>query len=261
MRHYFFVASLLPPLSSEIPIDFSFADLIFACQVNLSKNDLQKVETLRFYFDLQNLYLLIKNEQSAPFQEVANFSKAELEDAVMRRDGLPEYVCRFLERYETQEERLGHFSSLFCEYFNFHTATSSGFLQNYLIFERDLRLVLTAFRAKKMGRDLSFELRYQDPKEELVTQMMAQKDAQLFEPPKRFEELKELFTKADQPLALYQALYEYRYKKVEEMLGTDLFSIDRILGYIAQFIALLNWSKLDKNKGLHLVDQVVKGTE
>ncbi|MDP1836617.1 MAG: DUF2764 family protein [Chlamydiales bacterium] len=265
MRKYYFVASLLPPLRIGNPSDISFSEFMFACEVNLHKDDLRKVQVLRRYYDLQNLRLLIAKPQVDEELEKeldyrGNMDENTLEEALVAEAGFPQYVYDFLDKYEDQKDRLAHFPALISEYFSREAADAGGgFLQRYLTFEREWRLVLAGFRAKKMGRDISAELQFENPDDDLIRQMLAQRDAETFEPPDRFRDLKEIFVEfGDDPLALHQALCEYRFAKIEEMLGTDMFSIDRILGYMAQLITVLKWLELDKKKGLQIVKAAVK---
>ena len=131
---------------------------------------------------------------------------------------------------------------------------------SYLNFERELRLVMAAFRAKKLRYDLSVELQYEDPEEELIAQLLAQRDAKTFEPPEKYQEIKTIFEKeGDHPLALQKAIDQYRFEKIENLIDmADIFSIERILAYLLQFIIIEKWFELDKDKGIDIVDTILK---
>ena len=90
--------------------------------------------------------------------------------------------------------------------------------------------------------------------------MLAQKDAKTFEPPEKYEALKLIFDRySDEPLELERALDEYRFNYIESLVEfTDPFSMDRILAYMSQLIILQKWNALDKEKGLKIVDIIVK---
>lgn len=264
MGNYYYLASSLPSLQIGSPSDLSFRDFIFACRINLGKKDWEKTQVIRRYYDLENLRILLSKEQMSDVKEEefdhhGNFDAKSLEDAVITRSGLPQYVYDFLDRYDQRGEQLRYFSSLFAAYFKEEIGANEGFLRRYLSFEREWRIVLAGFRAKVLGRDVSSELQFEDPYDDLVRQLLSQRDAETFEPPEQYRELKELFNEhAQEPLALHQALCEYRFYKIEELLGTDLFSIDRILGYMAQLITVEKWIELDKKKGLQIVEAIVK---
>ena len=53
-------------------------------------------------------------------------------------------------------------------------------------------------------------------------------------------------------------MIEYRFKKIQDLLGTELFTIDRILGYMIQLIMIEKWNQLDKQKGKAIIDTMLK---
>lgn len=132
-------------------------------------------------------------------------------------------------------------------------------MKSFLEFERQFRLVQTAFRAKRMGKDIFTELQFEDPTDDFVAQLLAQKDSKTFEPPESFEDLKPIFEEYyDKPLDLHKALVEYQFEKIGNMLEGQPFSIDRIIGYMAQLILAEKWIELDREKGISIVDKYVK---
>jgi hypothetical protein len=168
-------------------------------------------------------------------------------------------VNTYLELYEKLEDRLYHFPKLVAAYFYNESINADGFLKQYLEFERELRLVLVGFRAKKLGRNVMKELQFENPEDPIVHQILAQKDEPLYEPPEKYTELKSVFDQyQDEPLALYLAVLKYRVEAIDQMLGFDEFSINRILGYFVQMIFIELWQKLDKQKGKQILDTIVK---
>ena len=62
----------------------------------------------------------------------------------------------------------------------------------------------------------------------------------------------------DSPLELDKALSDYRFAKIDEMLGVDTCSFNRVFGYFAQILIVENWLKLNKKQGLEIVENIVK---
>ncbi|MCE5318293.1 MAG: DUF2764 domain-containing protein, partial [Parachlamydia sp.] len=90
---------------------------------------------------------------------------------------------------------------------------------------------------------------------------LAQKDAKNFEPPVEFEDLKPILDKYyNSPLDLQKALAEYRFNKIEERLTYDPFSIDRVLGYIVQYMLVDKWLHYDQQKGMEIIKQIEQET-
>ena len=257
MTKYYFLGTILPPLSFDAPPEISFNRLDVLMRDNLTPNDYKKLLFIRHFYDLLNLRSLWLEEEIDPRGELSRFA---LQEALVDREGLPEYVYDYLDRYQNKEDRIHHFPFLLANFFQQAESLKDPFLRHYLNFERELRLVLTAFRAKKMGRDLSVELQYEDPEEDLIAQMLAQQDAESYEPPEKFKDLKALFEKyGDNPLALQRALDEYRFEKIENLVDmADVFSIDRLLAYVIQFVLIENKFAVDKEKGIQIIEAIAK---
>lgn len=256
MSHYYFLATLLPELKIGTPPEIGFDEFMTLLKENLTKSDMKQVITLRRVFDIMSVREYWKGDPVDPY---GNYNENDLEEAFITRHGLPWYVYEFTDRYESKEDRLSHFPDLMITFFREEIKKSSGFLKKNLILERDIRLVLAAFRAKKLGRDIYTELQYENPEDPLVAQILAQKDAPAYEPPEKYEDLKTIFELyGDEPLALHKALLEYRFKKIEEMFGSNIFSLDRILGYMIELILAERWESMDKKKGLQIVDSILK---
>lgn len=254
--NYYYLAAALPEIRIGSPLDISFEDLEILMRENLNSRDWEKVRTARRFYDIENIRALWRHE---PFNKYGNDYSVPLEEQLITLIGLPEYIIDFVSRYDNVESRLRHFLELIANYFRAEIEKAESFLRQYLIFEREWRLVFAAFRAKKLGRDITSELQFESPYDDLVMQIIAQKDSKTYTPPYSHSELKPIFDSyQDQPLELHKALCEYRFAKVEELLGVDLFSIDRVLGYMVQLIIAEQWQELDKEKGIEVVDTIIK---
>ncbi|MFA6914957.1 MAG: DUF2764 family protein [Parachlamydiales bacterium] len=256
MNRYYFPASALPSLELNAPPEISFEELMILFEENLSAEDLHKVKVLRRYYDVENVRNMLLHE---PFSPYGNLNKMQMEEALNGFNGLPPYFFDYLEKYQTAEDRLKNFSSLLANYYIYEIDHSEGFLRKYLQFDREWRLIFTAMRAKKMGRDLLKELQFEDPSDTIIAELLVQKDSSSIVPPDNYSELKNIYDEyADSPLELMQAMLEWRFIKINDFLGVDLFSIERLLGYFMQLIALERWFELDNTKGLKFVDSFIK---
>ncbi|CRX38019.1 DUF2764 family protein [Estrella lausannensis] len=256
IREYYYVGSLLPDLQIGMPPELTFKDLMQILSINLQASDLKKVEVIRRLFDIYHLKALAKG---TPFSERGNFDENDLEEALVTKSGLPEYFQDYLERHQSKEERLQDFTALLSLYFNREMEGSSGFIKELMRMERDSRLVMLALRAKKFSRDVTKELQYEDPDDDLVASILAQKDAVSFDPPDEYQDLKSLYEEnAEEPLKLQQAVAEWKFEKIAQMEGVDPFSIDKILGYTARLVLAEKWLELDEQKGKEIVDNILK---
>jgi len=257
MSNYYFVGSILPTLSFETESEINFLELDQLLKDNLTQKDYQKTKIIRRFFDILNLRSLWVNESIDPRGEMSVY---EIEEALITNVGLPDYIFDFLARYQTLEDRLENFPFLLANFFKDAQQEPDPFLKAYFTFERELRLVMTGFRAKKLGRDLGLELRYENLEEEIINEIISQKDAKVFEPPEKYETLKFYFDKfGEEPLVLQKALDEYRFNFIDQLVDmSDAFSIERILSYMIQLIIVEKWFELDKAKGMQIVDIIVK---
>lgn len=256
MSRYYFFGSLLPPLELGKKPDLPFHEFLSIAKDELSKEDLDQLAVVRRFMDIQNLRAFWQEK----FLDVhGNFNALGLEEALLVEEGLPYYVFEFLRDYPSLEQRLEHFPELVSKFFIEEIEEATGYLKHYLIFERELRLVLVGFRAKLSNRDVAFELRYEDPSDVLVAQIIAQKDSEQYEPPAGYEALKEVFqTFAEDPLALYEAVSRFRMEKLNSLMDYDVFAIDHILCYMAQLIVVENWLKLNAQGGQEILDAIIR---
>lgn len=256
MTNYYYPNIVLPELHIGERPDINLREFDQLMRDNLIAQDYAKINMLRNFYDIPNLRSYWKEE---PLDYLGSLDFSDLEEALATRTMLPDYIFAFLDKYETKEERLEHYPELLATFFHVEIKRASGALKADLILERDLRLILVAFRAKQLGRDLLKELQYEDPEDEIVAQILAQKDAPQYEPPEKYADVKNLLIQyGDDPIALHRALYEYRFNKIEEILELNFFSIDRLLGYMIQLILVERWLHLDKQKGLEIVDSMLE---
>lgn len=259
MSHqYFFVGTTLPPLKIGEEPEITWLNLQRLLKDNLTNSDYAKTQVLRRYFDILNMRAFLKKESLDPY---GNLDQNDIEEALLGESGFfPDYVMKYIDRYESNEDKVFHFPELIAAFFKEEVDDNQGFLKRYLLFERNLRLVLTAYRAKQLGRDMAKELQFENPEEGIIVQLLSQKDSKTFEPPEEFEDLKPILDENyNSPLALHKALNEYRFKKMDEMAGLDVFSFERILSYLASFFIVEKWMALDKEQGLQIVDNIIKG--
>jgi uncharacterized protein YlaN (UPF0358 family) len=261
MTEYYFLSSLLPPLEIGHVPSLGFRELKTLLDANLSRGDRKKVRKFLSLIDLENLRAFWAKE---PFDPRGNVTEEQMGQALLDQswpsgDPFALYLSDYLEKYHSDEERLQNFSQLMSEFFTAEIAQETGFVKDFFTFQRDIRFVKLGFRAKKLGRDVMAELQYEDPKDPLVAQILAQKDAKSYEPPFEYKELKPIFEEfSDSPLELYKAIFEYQFNHIIELWGGELFGLDRILNYMARLILVERWLALDVQKGIKVVDTIEK---
>lgn len=259
MQGYVFAGTIIPDLHPDREPEISFGEFIRLLQDNLSPADLKQANALRLWVDIENLRLFWQEKALDPRGALDN---TEMDEAILARGRFPAWVDDYLDEYQTTEERLKHFPKLWTLYFRHTIPESKGFLHDYLTFERGLNLTLAAFRAKKRGRDIAKELQYEDPQDTLVQQILAQKEAKNYVPPVQYEELAPLFQEyGDDPKALHRALTHYRFNKIEELIGLEVFTLDRLLAYMAELFLVDNKVDLEGQSGEEIINKIVNGKD
>ena len=254
MAQYYFLICALPKLNLGTRPEVTFEDFRVLLEMNLNSFDKKQVEDFLTYFNLKNIRAHWMKE---PLDSRGTLSDQDLEEALAIGEGLPDYIYEFLERHESTEDRLAHFSFVFTQFFKESISLHRGFFSEYFQWERDLRWVLTALRAKKYKKDLDREIQFEDPTDPLIAYILAQKDAEKYEPPKEFEEVRELFDQfADDPKDLEFALLQYRFAKILDMEQQYSFSIGQVLGYLARLMLVEYWDELDDEKGKEVMENL-----
>lgn len=259
MNNYYFVAPSLPPLVlGEIP-EISFKYLMRRLQLNLSEKDLAKVRVLQRAIDLENIRALYAGR---PLDPRGSLNEKELDEALLVEADLPEYVFDFLRQFDESKEKVRNFHGLLSRYYLEEIAEQKGFLKQLLILQREVRLVLTALRAKAAKRDIVAELQFEDFTDPIVAQILAQKDVEDYEPPIEYSELKQALNACgDDTLEQYKTVVGYFFDRIDEMSGYPLFSLDWILGYVARILLVEKWNELDPDKGEDLLRKIKTGTD
>lgn len=256
MSNYYFLATSLPELKLGNPPEISFDELLFLYRQNLSSENFESVQSVRLIFDIENIRAFWLKE---PLDPRGRFDENELEEALLTGIGFPGYINDFLAKHDELSDRLRNFSSLIAQYYRNEIGRSDGFLKQYLIFERGLRLVLVAFRAKKLGRDILVELQHENSDDPLIAQILSQKDMKSYDPPTQYEQIKPIFEEySEDPSALNKALYEYRFQKINELIGLQVFTIDALLAYFIKFIMVEKWQEQDRDKGIQLIKKIIQ---
>ncbi|HSX14136.1 MAG TPA: DUF2764 family protein [Chlamydiales bacterium] len=231
MTKYYFVVSALPPIQLGMPPELSFKELRELVAQNLTARDFRQFNLLLEQVDIYNVKALWLG---LPLDERGTILGKELEEALLVSGKLPTYVNDFVERYETIDDRLRYFSSL---YVSMYQQKREGFLATYYAFEREVALVLTALRAKKTGRNIVRELQFEDPYDPLIADILSQKDAPDYIPPMEYEDLKAIFVEnSSDSRKLYENILKYRFKKIGEWSENEHFTLGRILAYAARLL-------------------------
>ncbi|NGX35924.1 MAG: hypothetical protein K1000chlam1_00760 [Candidatus Anoxychlamydiales bacterium] len=254
MQKYYYLATALPTISLKAKPDITFEELKFMFKLNLSDTDLKKAILFKRFIDITNLRLLWLNKEIDPR---GNLNAAELEDVILIKDVFADFVFDFLDRYEKKEDRLKNFSFLVATFFREVMGSSTGFLQFYFKLEREMRLVLTALRAKKMRIDLLKELQFEDLTDDFVQYILAQKDSDDFDAPAEYSKVKKIYkNNINDPADMHKKLLEFKFNQIETFSEKKPFTIDQILSYATCLMIIEDFNKLNVDVGLEKLEKL-----
>jgi hypothetical protein len=253
----FYIYGALPPLDFGAMPEISSRALNELFELNLSKLDLKKVEVLKLWIDIMNIYGLFRN---LSFDSRGNYSKSTIKALIANEEDLPPYVLEFFQTYENEEDRRKYFPKIIALYFSEEKKNSSGFLHKFLAFEQDMRILLAGYRAKKLGIDLAKELQFADLDDPIVNIVLMQKDQSgQFQFPIEYSDLEDAIRQAgDDPSLQYDAVARYRFNYYIKNFTESIFSLEGILAYMQALWILEDYFALKKEEGEKFLSKIVE---
>lgn len=247
----FFFCGSLPPLFPGVRPELSTYQFLEMAEENLLEYELETINEVREFIDILNIKKLIKKQQ---IDSRGTKTEKELDDAIMSLEGLPDVVINFLSEYESKEERIEKFPLLLSEYFKFKITHSRGYLQSY--FERQylLQLSFTALRTSNGAGDIAYELRYENPKDPFIAQLLAQKESGTFVFPYELEHLNDPLSSAKEPIEYYRVLLEDTYSFAMEYCEKHVFTLGYAVAYFTALLAIEEYDALDEQQGNTIIE-------
>lgn len=253
----FFVMGSLPILDFGSKPDISvsaFSDLLKA---NLTGGDEADFIEFERWIDLNNMNRLIWGKK---FNPNGMLSEETMQDFITEGAGFPQYVYEFLSLFTSDAARKENFPWLIARYFQEASKVVSAKLRPFLQFEHELRVLLTAYRAKRMGRDIGRELQFEDQNDPIVASAIAQKDTQgNFTFPYQYVDLEKLLHDAGQnPLKQYEMMARYRFDYYLNFVDVEQFSIVGIVAYMMRLWILEEYFNLREDQGNKVLDNLME---
>ncbi len=256
MANYYFLATLLPPLRVGSTVELGSKELWFLLELNLKKEDLETVAVLKRLVDIENIRSIW---QKQPYLSGGTLEQYELEERIFFKEKLPQYVLDYLEEFPDKKERIENFPKLLRSYFAIESKNPNPFISRYLTFEWHSRLTFVVIRAQDLGRNIEEELRFEDPDDPFIVELLEAAKDKNFDLPAPYDDLKALYeSRKGAPLDLYQAFSQWRFSYIADIIEWEFFSLERILGYVAQLKICEEWLQLDKLKGIEIAEEMMQ---
>lgn len=256
-RAYYYLVAGLPDLVADQPkAPLSPAAFLEELREHLHPDDFKALDYLRLPVD-NNRLLSILQHQPLPEQQEGLFSTDVLQDALRDPEPLPRYMQVFLQAYQQQEPLFPGMSwqnQLSWCYFDEALSVSSGFIQHWLQFDRDLRNLLTGISCRRHQRSTAGQLIGEYP----LTTAIHNSQARDFGLGMEFPILDRILQWDDLAwLSREKALDAIRWHHLDDMTTFDYFSLEWLMAYFIRLGILQRWDGLHPEEGQAALRQMI----
>jgi hypothetical protein len=256
-RSYYYLIAGLPDLVLDQPKPpFSASTLLEDLQAQLHPSDFRQLDYLRLPADNHNL-LRILQQADTPWLPNGLFSEDTLRESLREPANLPAYMQVFIRAYQSQTPLIPQMSwqnQLTWYYFDEALAKSTGFLREWLHFERSLRNLLTGISCRRFQLPSSGQLIGDD----YITAAIHSSPARDFGLGMEFPVLERILQWDDQAwLNREMALDAIRWQYLDELITFDYFTIAVLMAYYIRLGLLQRWEVLEQEQGIAAFRQMI----
>ncbi len=248
-RQYYYLVAGLPDIVLDQPkMPFSVAAFREELKAQLHPDDYRLVEWLFLPADNRNLlHFLLKTE--ATWDDNCHYSPDDFADALREPERLHVYMQTFIAAFQAQEPlRPGmtwenQLTELFYDY---ALANTQGFLNDWFLFDRNLRNVLAAMSIRRNRLSAEGQLigEYE------FTAALRNSHARDFGLSGEFPMMERLLQWEDNNwLEREMAIDAKRWKHLDDLNAFNYFSVEVLLAYLIKLMILQRWAPLDKADG------------
>lgn len=228
----------------------------------VSKADAASVRLLYGYYDCENIVALRAGRSA--HNPLGNFSREELEEEVKSPRHLPRRVAEVLKAYadpegeEAEEVDVnGRFEkALFGAYYEECARSSSRFLREWSVFDRNLRNISAAVAARAAGRA---------PEEVIVgggdvAEQLQRSSAADFGLRGELPYIDAVIAAVNDEPNLVEKEHKIdliRWNEATELSTFDYFTIDAILAYLVKVDIVARWTRLDPAQGRAMFERLI----
>jgi hypothetical protein len=257
-RAYYYLVAGLPDLVPDQPkAPLSPAAFLEELREHLHPDDFRTLDYLRLPID-NNRLLAILQKLPLPEQQVGLFAADILQDALRNPDPLPQYMQIFLQAYQQQEPLFPDMSwqnQLSWCYFDEALRNSSGFIHDWLQFDRNLRNLLTGISCRRHKRSTAGQLIGDYP----LTAAIHHSQARDFGLGMEFPLLNKILPWDDLAwLSREKSLDVIRWHYLDDLTTFDYFSLEWLMAYFIRLGILQRWEGLHPAEGQAALRQMIR---
>jgi len=271
-NQYYYLVAGLPELFFEADnrkLDFvSIRDWL---KQNLEGNDLELIDTLSLHYDNDNVLSFINNRNT--FSERGLVPRDVYDDVKSNLKQFPSYIADFFTELYTErdEEVLANEDEeelqksvevgLYNRFYDYVASYNNEFLQKWFCFDRQLRNILAATNARKLGKEVAPILVGNDSINVALSHSQAldfgmRGELPLMDKLMPILEISNLFERE-------KKIDMLRWDFIDEANTFNYFNIDKVMGYLLKAEIIDRWVKFDPVVGDALLKKYfneLKGT-
>ena len=265
---YHYLVSSLPELAfDQSKLPFSLSDYSEELNRHLRKEDTDLFRFLLLPYDNYNLINILEKKEK-PFNDLGNFSREYLEEAVKTQEKTPDpfipstmeaYIHKFIVHYKNSSPLHSHLNwenQLSYLYYDFVlNNTGNEFLINWLHFERNLTNMEVALNVRNHHLSMEKELVGDD----VVVETLMSVKAKDFGMGQDYEYINTLINAYENThlVERERLIDQLKWNKLQEFTSFYFFTVELALAYFIKLRILDRWAKLSKEEGRKVFNNII----
>lgn len=267
--NYYYLVASLPKIAFDLEQkDVNIQALKEEVKENTPSSDYAYVDMLFAPYDISNLLNKIL-ERKLPFSSKGRFTEEQLDIAIERPRRLPDFMADFVNVYkgnvevEDEEEQAEHDYILsepeiylYNQFYNQALKSKNKFIRDWFTIDRDIRNILAAVSARRLGIDREKFLIGDSE----IAEALAKSTAADFGLRTEIDYLDRLLqiTEVSDVLERERQLDTLRIELADDLSVNRNFDIDYVLSLLQRADIVDRWLKLDKKAGTAMFRQILK---
>lgn len=266
-NYYCFIAGLPEIFFEQSKSIFKPLELKNALEETLHPADFEIIQNLYLEYDNQNIInLLVKNNQDN-YNELAVYSKQELQDIIKEPEtdfNIKQYLLDFINEYIDSEDKrsVAYWEKILLEkYYKYLRNVPNKFLKNWFEFDFIVQSITTAITARRYNLEVKDNLVIINDLTETIAKSNSKDFGIALEYP-FVEEIIKIYEEEDL-LRREQLLDRFRWQWLDEHTIFEYFSLEKVISILLKLRIVERWiiadNKIGKELFVKILDEIKSG--
>ena len=254
-----YLYSSLPDIKLNSINKISIEGFYKLLDLNCTQNDKDQISSLRRRVDIKNILSIYSG---LSFDPKGNFIESGLRVALSNLEYLPDYIFDFLETHPDDHELKKGFPQLYVNFYANEIARGS-LCSEFLLFEKNLNLLLFGLNCKKKNIKIESFLQYEDLADPLVEHVLLQsKNSGPFIFPYEYKELEKKINDAGvDPMKQYNAIASYKFDYYKDIVEDNKKLLRSICAYMMCIWIVEERTSLNEKVGREVLKELVESDD